>query len=93
MIQIELPEEPDLEFFKLVPEQRTCINKLMEENKVLGYSLSHDRLRLWVVMCAESEFEVLDTLGDFPMIGYMKYEVTELMFHNMASMLLPISLN
>jgi hypothetical protein len=93
MVEIELPEEPDLEFYRLIPDQRAAINKMMEEGKILSYSLSLDRMRLWVVMAAESEFDVLDCVGDFPMIQYMKPEVTELMFHQMATSLLPISLN
>jgi hypothetical protein len=93
MVEIELPEEPDLEFYRLIPDQRAAINKMMEAGKILSYSLSLDRMRLWVVMAAESEFDVLDCVGDFPMIQYMKPEVTELMFHQMATSLLPISLN
>ncbi len=93
MVQIELPDEPGLEFFRLIPEQREVINKMMEEGVVLSYSLSHERSLLWVVMSAESEFDVLDRLGDFPMIKFMKPTVTELMFHNTAALIMPICLN
>jgi hypothetical protein len=93
MVQIELPDEPGLEFFRLIPEQRDAINKMMEEGVVLSYSLSHERTMLWVVMAAESEFDVLDRLGDFPMIKFMKPTVTELLFHNTATLIMPICLN
>jgi hypothetical protein len=32
-------------------------------------------------------------LGDFPMIKFMKPTVTELLFHNTATLIMPICLN
>lgn len=93
MIEIDLPEDPGPEFFSLIPEQRAAINQMMEDGKILSYSLSEDRAKLWVVVAAESEFEALDYVADFPMVAFMTPFVTELMFHNMVSLMMPISLN
>ena len=64
MIDISLPTEPDEEFFALVPHQRAHIDKLLEQGVVMGYSLSVDRSRLWIVLNARDEQDAeRDPLG------------------------------
>lgn len=93
MIEFDLPDAPDEEFFSLVPRQRYVINNLMAEGKVKSYSLALDRSRLWVIAQADSEFEVMEMIADMPLGPYMTPTVFELMFHNTYEVLVPFSLN
>jgi muconolactone delta-isomerase len=89
MITSRLPEEFTREFLSRIPEQRSTVNRLLEEGTILSYSLSGDRSMLWTVLEAESEIDVLQVLAQFPLNRFMKSEITELLFHNSVSSLLP----
>lgn len=89
MVIIKLPGELTEDFVLLIPKQRAHIDKLMDEGKILQYSLAADRTYLWVTIVAESEQKVMDILATFPLIGYMSPVITELAFHNSVSNELP----
>jgi|SRR6218665_3577891 len=89
MITIKLPAEMTEEFVRLIPKQRKHIDKLMDEGKILQYSLSMDRSLVWVTMIASSEEQVMDRLSKFPMIGFMNPKIFELAFYNSVSNELP----
>jgi hypothetical protein len=89
MVVTKLPREITEEFISLIPKQRAQVNKLMDESKVLHYSLAIDRSLLWITIAAESETAVMDILSTFPLIDYMKPEIIELAFHNSISNELP----
>lgn len=82
MISIALPSEIDENFVSLIPKQRAHINKLMDKDIVLNYSLATDRSKLWVILKAVNEIKAMDILSEFPLIGYMKPEIMKLAFHN-----------
>jgi hypothetical protein len=75
MITIKLPDELTEDFVLLIPRQRAHIDQLMDEGKVLQYSLASDRTTLWVTIVAESEI--------------MNPGIMELAFHNSVSNELP----
>jgi hypothetical protein len=89
MVIIKLPGELTEEFVLLIPKQRAHIDKLMDEGKILQYSLAADRSFLWVTVIAESEKMVLELLQTFPLIDFMSPVITELAFHNSVSNELP----
>ncbi|MCX6297183.1 MAG: hypothetical protein NTX97_14215 [Bacteroidetes bacterium] len=89
MISIQLPDELSEEFISLIPKQRKKINDLMDEGKVLQYSLAFNRSQLWVIVSANSEIKALDIISTFPLIHFMKPEIYELAFHNSLSNELP----
>jgi muconolactone delta-isomerase len=94
MIDINLPASPDDEFFALIPKQRAVINELMSEGTITSYTLSVERTKLWVLVNAETESEVMDVLYRFPMLKFMRFKIHELMFHQMLAFRFPsISLN
>ena len=94
MIDINLPASPEEEFFTLIPKQRAVINELMSEGTITSYTLSVERTKLWVLVNAESEGEVMDILYRFPMLKFMRFKIHELMFHQMVAFRFPsISLN
>jgi muconolactone delta-isomerase len=94
MIDIVLPAEPKAEFFALIPQQRSHIEKLLEQGVVLGYSLSLDRSRLWIVMNASNERDAVEILSAFPMFEYFEPTIYPLMFHNTSlTSLIKVSMN
>ena len=93
MIEFELPEIMNAEFMALIPQQRYVINQMLAEGTIKSYSLSMDRSRLWVIMAAASEFEAMEVVSTFPLSDFMTPNLSELMFHNSADMLMQFSLN
>lgn len=94
LVDIDFPEAPDDEFISLIPSQRTLINTYMHSGIVTSYSLSVDRSKLWVTIVADSEKEVGNILGTFPLVSYMVYSIHKLAFHNTAQFSMPpLSLN
>ncbi|MEZ4995450.1 MAG: muconolactone Delta-isomerase family protein [Saprospiraceae bacterium] len=93
MIEFELPEVMNEEFMALIPQQRYMINQMLAEGTIKSYSLSMDRLKLWVILSANSEFEAMEIIDTFPLCDFMTPHLTELMFHNSADMLMQFSLN
>lgn len=86
IIDIQIPMNPDEEFFELIPLQRAHIDRLLEQGTVLSYSLSIDRSRLWVIMNASTEREAIEILAAFPMFKYFEPSIYPLMFHNTSLM-------
>ena len=94
MIEVPLPVSPSQEFFSLIPSQRSKIAELMTKRKILSYTVSSDRLKLWIVLAAKDEADARVTLAEQPMDKYFRYTFHELMFHEMAGMMFPaVSLN
>ncbi len=81
MVSITLPLYFDEEFVTLVPKQRMMVDNLMAENVVRAYTLSLDRTKLWIIIEANSEEEVVKTLKTFPLIDWMNYQIDGLAFH------------
>ncbi|KAB7732118.1 hypothetical protein F5984_07860 [Rudanella paleaurantiibacter] len=94
MVEFALPAEMDEEFVQKIPAQRLKVNELMESGKMLSYSLSADRQKLWCILKVDSELEVMEVIAQFPLISYMDPTISELMFHNMVAARIPLfSLN
>jgi len=72
MICIQLPGKLTEEFITLIPKQRKLIDELMDNGKILQYSVSMDRTQLWITMVAQSERKALDIITTFPLVHYMK---------------------
>jgi muconolactone delta-isomerase len=89
MINIQLPKEFTVEFMSLIPKQRLRIDELMEDGKIINYSLAMDRSFLWTTVVANSKKEALAIISTFPLIDFMKAEIVELAFHNSISTDLP----
>lgn len=89
MITTKLPSVITEDFVKLIPKQRAQVNRLMDEGKIMQYSLAMDRSFLWITISAASEQDVMDILSTFPLIHYMKPRISELAFYNSVSTELP----
>lgn len=94
MVEFALPHEMSAEFMMKIPAQRQKVNDLMEDGRILSYSLSMDRQKLWCVVKAQTEYDVMETIADFPLIDYMTPTISELMFNNVVALRMPLfSLN
>ena len=94
MVEFDLPNPFPEAFMMKIPSQRLVINQMLEDGKIQSYALSIERDRLWCVVNADDELDVLRIIGEFPLIDYMKHTITELMFNNAVVMKVPaFSLN
>ena len=89
MFSIQLPRELTKEFLSLIPKQRILIDKLMEDGKVIQYSLALDRSQLWVTIAANSERKAIDIYSTLPLVDFMRPTIYELAFQNSISNQLP----
>ena len=94
MVESPLPVSPSQDFFSLIPSQRLKVAEVMAKRRVLSYTVSADRSKLWIVIAAKDEMEARETLAEQPMDKYFRYTFHELMFLEMAGMIFPtVSLN
>lgn len=93
MVEFNLPDPFPEDFMARIPEQRTQINRLLAEGTIKAYSLAIDRSKLWSVFVAESEFEVMEIIADWPLADWLIPSIQELMFHNSTDMVMQFSLN
>jgi hypothetical protein len=93
MIEFELPEVLNPNFLSKIPQQRNKIDELMALGKVRSYSLSEDRSRLWMVVVAETEDDVIDILDEMPLNNMMTNQIIPLMFHFSNENIMAMSLN
>ncbi|WP_435353180.1 hypothetical protein [Emticicia sp. SJ17W-69] len=94
MVEFELPNPFPEKLVIKIPSQRLVVNQLLEDGKIQSYALSIERDRLWCVVNAEDELEVIRIIGEFPLIDFMRPKITELMFNNAVVMRVPsFSLN
>lgn len=85
MVDFTMPKEMPDEFVGLIPRQRAAVNRLMNEGKLLNYSLALEHGKLWAVFNVESESELLEIVYDLPLTSFMKVRVSELTFYNAAN--------
>jgi len=93
MVEFELPAVFDEDFIALVPEQRRVVNEMLIAGQLQSYALALDRSKLWAVMMADSELEVLEMIAGMPLCEYMKPYISELFFYNASDMVMQFSVN
>ncbi|MEL6122396.1 MAG: hypothetical protein AAFQ02_07015 [Bacteroidota bacterium] len=92
MVEFDVPPLSD-DLLDLIPDQRDVVDDMFASGKLLSYSLTEDRRKLWAVMLAQSESELIMLIDMLPMTGYMDYNYHELMFHNTVHLIPSMSLN
>ncbi len=93
MVEFDVYYQIDGEFEAKIPKQRNAISRLFEQKKLLAYSLSKERTKLWGVFLVSSESELIQIIEKLPLTPYMDYDYSELMFHNGLSLIPSMSLN
>lgn len=89
MVEIDLPVPFDDDFLSLIPRQRAIINKQLNEGIITSYAVSLINGKMWASILAVSEFDVLQILSSWPIIGKISYKINKLAFHNSASFAIP----
>lgn len=89
MVHITLPEVFDANFYRLIPSQRMTVNRLLDKNIILSYSLDMKRKNVWMFMRAKTELEVMDIVSTFPILHRVKVSINELAFYDTAPVNLP----
>ena len=94
MVEFAVPNPFPENLVIKIPSQRMVVNHLLEDGKIQSYALSMERDRLWCVVNAEDELEVMRIINEFPLIDYLEPTITELMFNKAIVMKVPaFSLN
>jgi muconolactone delta-isomerase len=88
-VNISLPRQYTEEFISLLPQQRRIVNELLQKKILESYAVSADKTKAWAAVNAETEKEVRDILSTFPLIRFMKIEVTQLAFYNQVQLAFP----
>jgi hypothetical protein len=93
MVEMTVPDYPTDDFFEIIPEHRSKVHELMLKDIIVSYSLAGDRSKLWVIIKAGSESELLMHIESLPLTKYLDYTYNELMFMEMMPMKMSFSLN
>lgn len=80
MIEFDLPSPLPEDMIATIPEHRRKVHELMITGKILTYTLAHDRSRLWAVVRAQDEHEVMDLLEELPLTHWMEFTIHPLGF-------------
>lgn len=65
-------------FWEHIPSHRNFINAQMEAEKIVTYSVNHNRSKGWVVINAVSEAEARKVVDRFPIRRFIHFELEEL---------------
>ena len=93
MVEFEVPQPITEDILSLIPDQREAIDMMFSEGKLLSYTVASDRTRVWAVMLAESESELIMNIDELPLTPFMDYDYSELMFYNTVHLMPAMSLN
>ena len=89
MIELDLPSPLTVEFFTLIPAQHYAVERLMTAGIIVSYTLSADQSKLWTIITAESEADLIQLLETLPLTRFMKSRSYPLAFHNIGAFRMP----
>ncbi len=90
MVEFTLPQPLSDEFIRRIPRQRQLVNRLLNDGKILNYSLSMESSRLWVICSAHSEAELMELISSLPLTDFMEVRISELTFVHSANAFAPV---
>lgn len=82
MVAFELPSTWASQYQNSADQQRAIIKSWLKEGIISSYSMSLNRSKIWIVVQAVSEFEVMDLISQLPLSNYMVPSIAPLMAHN-----------
>jgi hypothetical protein len=82
MIDISLPEELTDDFQSKIPLQIESVSLHMQSGNIISYTLTMDRLKLWIVVSARNKNDAKSIIKSMPLYSYFDYTIHELMFNN-----------
>lgn len=89
MADFTMPKDLPEDFVTRIPHQRSAVNRLLSEGKILNYALSLENSKLWAVFSVQSEAELMQIIQTLPLTRYMKVRISELTFYNAANPFAP----
>ena len=89
MVELDLPSPLTIDFVSQIPAQQYVVEKLMTAGVIVSYSLSLEHSKLWIIMLADSEEELLRLLDTLPLTPFMKSRWYPLAFHNIGTFRMP----
>lgn len=93
MVEFTIPTPLPDDMFQMIPQQREEVDNLFTAGRLLSYTLSVEKNKLWAVFLASSESELLSYIDQLPLSKYIEYNYYELMFHQSLKLLPSMSLN
>ncbi len=85
MVDFSLPKVLPEEFLRQIPHQRAKVNKLFRDGKLINYALSLDNSKIWAIVNADSELDVLELISQLPLSRFMQYKINLLTLFNSVS--------
>ena len=93
MVDFTIHSDEGSELDKLLPYQKTIVQKYFSQGKLLNYAFSFERSKAWAIFRASSIKEVLNMVLEFPLSKFTKYEISKLSQYNIHSVKHDFSLN
>jgi len=75
MVDFTMDEPLSEEFFDLVSYQRAAVNRYFQEGKLAHYALCIEKSKLWLIIAAESQVEVVEIIENLPLSRFMEYDI------------------
>jgi len=93
MVEFNLPDVFVDEFISRIPQQRKQIDALMTRGIIKSYSLALNHSRLWMIVSADTEFDIMKIIENLPLSDFMIPSIVPLMFHKANKTIREFSLN
>lgn len=93
MVEFTVPNYFSSDVEELVASQQKVLEKSFYEGKVFSCTIAQDLSKIWMVMVAESESELLSNIEAFPISKICDFNYKELMIHNTVQFIPENSLN
>lgn len=93
MVEFVIPEPFPKMLYDLIPDQREKVESFFQSGKLITYTLSMDRSKLWALFIADNESELIHYIEALPLTPYFDYDYKEIMFHDTIQFLPSMSLN
>ncbi|MGB4959512.1 MAG: hypothetical protein WBO36_08550 [Saprospiraceae bacterium] len=93
MVEFIIPDDFTREMAEAIPAQRTKVDTYFYTGKLLSYTLSSDRTKLWAIFVCQSEAELVTLIDKLPMTIFFDYNYHEVLFHEMVTRFPSFSLN
>ena len=90
MVDFSLPKVLSEDFLRQIPHQRAKVNKLFRDGKLINYALSLDNSKIWAIVNADSELDVLELISQLPLSRFMQYKINLLTLFNSVSVESPM---
>jgi len=79
MVEINLPEIQDEQFFNLIPAHRMMINTMIEKGIIQQYTINAERTKGWILFNCKNKDEVLIALQKMPIFKLVKFKIHKIM--------------